>query len=135
MIHHIVFDSIPQAKWHTNKTEIFTAFIIAILLQAAAKAAKKDAKMAKMLQEEELRILFNEGTLRHLSPDLVQFFQGERCRSRSTELITHVISQIYCVCFVFRYSRSGRQEEVTEQVRCREAGSARAEQRSGRHVG
>lgn len=31
-------------------------------IQAAAKAAKKDAKMAKMLQEEELRILFNEGT-------------------------------------------------------------------------
>ena len=30
-------------------------------MQAAAKAAKKDAKMAKMLQEEELRILFNEG--------------------------------------------------------------------------
>jgi hypothetical protein len=28
---------------------------------AAAKAAKKDAKLAKMLQEEELRILFNEG--------------------------------------------------------------------------
>jgi hypothetical protein len=33
------------------------------LPQAAAKAAKKDAKMAKMLQEEELRILFNEGTI------------------------------------------------------------------------
>jgi hypothetical protein len=28
---------------------------------AAAKAAKKDAKMAKLLQEEELRVLVNEG--------------------------------------------------------------------------
>lgn len=40
---------------------LFEPFKIIAFLKAKAKEAQKEVKLAKQLQEEELRILFNEG--------------------------------------------------------------------------